>query len=285
MFSPDRHAGWKCAALLGALWLAACGDLPRPLAPETKPLAEPLLLPPDRAGVLVTPIVGLPGEAGERLAEALAEALRNAEVPADTRARNAGSLLLVTAVRANDGGGQRIEADLYRPDGTRAARHAAALPRGAAPASRDAWSEPAREIALAMVAALATPVGRVAGPPKPIVIGAISGPPPQEANILARALAYNLQRARVAVAEAPNDEALQLAGEIAVAPKNRLERRLRIRWMIRQPDGSVVGDVQQENDVPVDLLERAWPEIALAIAEGAADGIANLLRQSDGGRP
>ena len=285
MFLPDRQGGWRCAAIVGAIWLAACGDIPRPLAPETKPLTESLLLPPDRAGVLVTPIVGLPGEAGETLAEALAEALRNADVPADTRARNAGSLLLVSAVRASDDGARRLEVDLYRPDGTRAARYVAALPRAVAPSSRDAWGEPAREVAEAMIAALSTPVGRVAGPAKSLVIGAISGPPPAEANILARALAYNLQRARVAVAEAPNEGALQLAGEVAVAPKNRLERRLRVRWVVRHPDGSVVGDVQQENDVPVALLERAWPEIALAIAEGAADGIANLVRQSDGGRP
>jgi len=89
----------------------------------------------------------------------------------------------------------------------------------------------------------------------------------------------------VAMVAAPNDEALRLAGEVVVGPKNRLERRLRVRWVVRRPDGSVVGDVRQENDVPVEMLERAWPEIALAIAEGAADGIANLLRESDRGRP
>ena len=285
MFSPNPPARRICAALLSLVWPAACGDLPRPLAPEAKPLTESLLLPPDRAGVLVTPVVGISGEAGEALAEALAAALRKADVPADTRAHNAGSLLMVSTVRATGGDARRLDVDLYRPDGTRAARHEAALPRAGAPPNRESWTEPAREVAEAMVAALATPVGRLAGPPKPLVIGAISGPPLEEANVLARALAYNLQRARVAMVAAPNDEALRLAGEVVVGPKNRLERRLRVRWVVRRPDGSVVGDVRQENDVPVEMLERAWPEIALAIAEGAADGIANLLRESDRGRP
>jgi hypothetical protein len=80
---------WPAALALLAL-LAGCGDLPRPFQPEVK--AMPMVRPvsPEAAAVLrektavaVQPVVNLPAEGGERLAAAMAVALRNEGVAAD----------------------------------------------------------------------------------------------------------------------------------------------------------------------------------------------------------
>lgn len=87
---------WLCkflrlpAALALLAVLAGCGDLPRPFQPEAK--AMPVVRPvsPEAAAILrekvavaVQPVANLPAEGGERLAAAMAVALRNEGVAAD----------------------------------------------------------------------------------------------------------------------------------------------------------------------------------------------------------
>jgi hypothetical protein len=70
--------------------LAGCGDLPRPFQPEAKALPVVRPVSPEAAALLrekvavaVQPVANLPAEGGERLAAAMAVALRNEGVAAD----------------------------------------------------------------------------------------------------------------------------------------------------------------------------------------------------------
>jgi hypothetical protein len=87
---------WLCnflrlpVALMLLAVLAGCGDLPRPFQPEAK--AMPVVRPvsPEAAAMLrekvavaVQPVANLPAEGGDRLAAAMAVALRNEGVAAD----------------------------------------------------------------------------------------------------------------------------------------------------------------------------------------------------------
>jgi hypothetical protein len=73
--------------------LAACGPLPRPFQPEVKPRNELLTLD-DSAGIVVLPLDGLVEVAPAEASQALAEALRERNVPATTRGGNRASRYL-----------------------------------------------------------------------------------------------------------------------------------------------------------------------------------------------
>ncbi len=49
-------------------------------------------------------------------------------------------------------------------------------------------------------------------------------------------------------------------------------------WTLSLPDGTEVGQVAQENMIAAGALKGRWGAIAVAIADGAADGIAELVR-------
>jgi hypothetical protein len=80
----------RIAVLLLPAVLAGCGDLPRPFQPEAKalPVVRPVspeaaALMREEAAVAIQPIANLPAEGGERLAAAMAVALRNEGVAAE----------------------------------------------------------------------------------------------------------------------------------------------------------------------------------------------------------
>ena len=41
-----------------------------------------------------------------------------------------------------------------------------------------------------------------------------------------------------------------------------------------------LGQVQQQNDVTSEFLEKAWPEMASGVANGAAEGLADLIERA-----
>ncbi|MCH7651536.1 MAG: hypothetical protein IIA63_10325, partial [Nitrospinae bacterium] len=75
------------AALLAALLLGACGDLPKPFAHQG-PTDDALLQLEDSAGIVVAPPAGAPPHTGARLADAVTEALGAVNVPASVGGGN-----------------------------------------------------------------------------------------------------------------------------------------------------------------------------------------------------
>jgi hypothetical protein len=55
--------------------------------------------------------------------------------------------------------------------------------------------------------------------------------------------------------------------------------QLQVIWRLVGEDGQEIGSVKQANPVPAELLEKQFPALAVAIAEGGADGLVALLSQ------
>ena len=107
-------------ALLAAL--AACQPLPHPFADSAPPPDSPLMTPPDSAGVVVEAVSGAPKETAQDLADAMATALQDNDVPASTDARNSKSYVLKGKATANDAGNGKLRVtvawEMHNPDGS-----------------------------------------------------------------------------------------------------------------------------------------------------------------------
>ena len=55
------------------------------------------------------------------------------------------------------------------------------------------------------------------------------------------------------------------------------KQHVKIVWHVRHGDGSEIGTVAQENDVPEGLLDGPWGDVAFTIAVAAQDGIMQLV--------
>lgn len=270
--------------LLLALPAAACQPLPHPFAGDVPPAA--LLSPRDSAGIYVAPVAGASSPIAGDIAEAMAKALRDADIPASTRGRNKGSYELRGAAREQTLPDDRIEVsvdwELLAADG-RSLGHAPV----AAEQSPDAGDTVAPAIAAKAAPAIRKlvqdePPAAAAQPDPAVSLRPVTGAPGDGGRSLTRAMEDALRRARVALA-APGGGApsFVLTGTVTMSPADASkQQRVRIGWALLRGDGREIGQVSQENAVPAGSLDGAWGDIAYAVATAAAPGVVALIERA-----
>ena len=268
------------------LLLAACQPLPHPFD-DARALPPPAALqPPDSVGVRVLPASGANSPFGAAMAEALAKALRAADVPASTEAGNRGSFRLETSADETVAAGRerialrwtlRDSGGAVRGSGTAAREVASAsLPAGGDAVAASLAKEAAPEIAKLVAGDAPPPAGNV---PALVALGGVSGAPGDGGTALARAIGAALGHAGVELGAASAPSRFALTCEVAVAPAEPGKELVTVRWVLAS-GGRVLGQVSQQNTVLAGSLDRDWGEIAYAVAGAAAPGIAELVTRA-----
>jgi hypothetical protein len=275
---------------IGALLLAlsACQPLPHPFEDSAPPPNSPLMTPPDSAGVVVPPIIGAPGTTARDLADAMATALQDNDVPASTGARNRGSFVLQGKASTSDGGSGKLRVtvawEMRAADGTVSGQQEAS-----ATMTPSAWQDGGAGITdLVGPAApeLAKLIESKAPPPLAttdplIAVRNATGAPGDGGQALATAMAAALRRSQVSLADFPGAVPNYIVEvTVAVAPPLSGKQKVTIAWTLERPDGAQVGQVKQENAVNAGSLDRVWGLTAYDAANAAAPGIAALVEEA-----
>jgi hypothetical protein len=278
----------RVAAFLFAIALAACqgGGLSSPVSHANA--VTPALTPPDSAGILVLPVSGAPSPAATDIAQAMADALQQADVLASTSASNQRSFRLsstVTTLAAGDGG------DAIFITWTLADANGRKLggAESNTTASEASWARGGDDIARALanpaVPVLAKLIESDAPLPQgnvnPVVaLGSVSGAPGDGDVALARAMGAALGRVHVELADPGGKPDYTLSGSVEVSAPSGPNQKVKVSWALLRPDGSEVGRVNQENAVPAGSLDRFWGDIAYAVTAAAAPGVRQLIEQA-----
>jgi hypothetical protein len=265
--------------------LAACQPLPHPFAEDVALPGSPVLTPRDGAGVVVAPVAGAPA-----LAEAIASALRDAEIPASAAGDgNKGSYHLFAATSDQPQSGGRssviVAWELHAAGGNRIGQGTADVE-----APSDAWRQGdqalVRDVANKAAPAIAQLVQDE--PPKAVALAEpllavrkVTGAPGDGGRALPRAMDFALRRVHVAVAEkADGRESFVLTGRVELSPPASGHQHVKVNWALLRADGSQIGEINQENAVPAGSLDGPWGDIAFAVANAAAPGVAQLIQRA-----
>ena len=275
-------------ALAAPMMVAACGSVPQPFRPpESAKKHNEFLLAPLGAGVVVRGIEGPVGWVGDALTQAMAEALREQGIVAGSKWSNQLSL------RLSGSGYQKLHEDgppelvmtwtLTDGEGTITERRetrttpadgfweqpTAAMFQDVAERNAEmviSWVDPTRQARTPV--ALKMPS---------LSIAPIEAAPGDGATSLARAVTLALGAERVPVLATGEGE-LFVTSRIEIVPAPDNTEDVNITWILSKPDGPEIGRVAQRNRIPAGQLNGRWGAIAVAIADGAADGIAGLAR-------
>ncbi|MBV8889973.1 MAG: hypothetical protein JO305_09925 [Alphaproteobacteria bacterium] len=278
-------AGPAAAAIALAVLAAACQPLPHPFAEDIPPPG--LLTVRDTIGVTVAPIDGEPVATAAKLGAAMARALQEHDIAATEQTTSLGSYQLygrVVAVprpknKASIVAYWRLRDPSGRPIGERKAQIDVPV---------RAWQDGAADAVASLAAASAT---QLAGllleePPKEAAGGGrirvrvrkVEGAPGDGRKSLAVAIASVLKRQDLEIVTDPKGKAdLYVDADVVVAGPKGGKQNVKIVWHVRRPDGSEIGTVGEENDVPSGLLNGPWGDVAYMVAISAGNGILQLV--------
>jgi len=263
--------------------LAGCQPLPQPFQPEqSRKESNPLLRLPDRAGVLVRPVAGLPPETAHALSAAVAAALVKRNIPAFTETGNRESLIMGGRVDKRDGIA-KIEWRLFeltqsQSEYKRIVTSAPAIPAPAA--GTDAIAPIADRAADAIAARIQNPAlrDRTATLKKRYLhVAPVSGAPDEAAAVLRSEIESALRRNAFRVSGTMRENSLIVSGSVDLSEGRAGKKRMSLDWTVSRPDGQELGKLSQSNDVDPVELDRDWPAIARGIAISAALGLRQLL--------
>ena len=270
------------------LLLVACQPLTQPFGGDRPPPMSPITSPPDSVGIVVAPVANAPPKAASALADAMAAALREQDVPADTKVGNQKSYRLAGKAEAKPQGDHVlivIDWELLGPDGHSLGHQNSS---GDAPAAdwRDGNPYLAKDLAAKIAPALARSVegdvpveAKISNPV--VAVRMTPGAPGDGEKSLTRQIAEALRHAGVTVKVKPDEkENFVLVGAVTIAPPDAGQQKVKVTWSLARTDGSQIGEVSQENAVPAGTLDGPWGDVAYAVASAAAGGIIELIERA-----
>ncbi len=272
------------AALLTLL--AACQPVPQPFAhdgPSTNPIIAPSS---DAGGVTVLSVSGAPEATAQTLLQAMTDSLADHDIPAATGSGNRLSRFVQASATVEPSGRSRLRVelvwDLFDRKGELLGSEKVARTVETA-----AWEQPNRRAlrtltdgAAAKIAALILdPDGkRGTSAVPPLHVHPVDGVEGSNAALLRRAMETALRRRSFTVYSQPEGAALVVSGRFTAGEAAGDRRPVEISWAVLDATGRELGKLTQRNQAPVAELESGWTALATVIAENAAGGVGELVR-------
>ncbi len=279
-------------AVLCAVGLTACGDYPTPFKGRPGAEAERLAQPTAPLLVVIPPdATSMPRDARAMLAEDLAKALQEHEVPAVSNHPVASAWQLVTRLEAR---GNTVVPIFAIVDNTGKSHGTAE----GAPASADAWvvSSPDMMQRVAVDAApkiidllvsiritrdMANPNSMLNRAPRAVVAD-VTGAPGDGNEALTRLVREHLKGYGVLVVADRTGADFLVTGSVKVTPIPNKKDRVEIVWTVSLPNGDERGKVVQLNEIPGGTLSHYWGEVAVVVATEAASGLNDVINRQSG---
>ncbi len=117
----------------------------------------------------------------------------------------------------------------------------------------------------------------LAGGPARIRFTRVVGAPGDGNTALASRMREFLSRHGYVMQEVSDGATFGLEGRVTMVAQPNAVQRVEIVWRVSRRDGEELGQVVQMNEVPANSLNRPWGDVAYVVAEEAAGGIRQVL--------
>ncbi len=267
--------------------MAGCQPLPHPFADDVPRRGAPILALRDSTSVAIAPIEGVPRATAEKLGQAMASALQEREIAASEKTASIGSYELIGRIQEIAAWRGKavlvVQWELRDSSGRQIGGHAERIEAAATDweaGNEDAIGRLAAASAVQVAAMLQDEVPTEAeiGGRTRLLVRAVAGAPGDGDQALVKSITEVLKKQDLAIVSDPKAAAdFVLDADVTVAKPRAGKQNVKIVWHVRRRDGSEIGTVGQENDVPAGLLDVAWGDVAYMVAVSAQDGIMTLV--------
>lgn len=271
--------------------LTGCGNLPAPFWGNPGATARRLVQPPAPMLAIPAPTQALlPASGSTMLADDLATALQNAEVPALARTPQPHDWQLLTKAERRPTGIVPVFVVRDPTGEEQGTVEGASVPLdawfGAAPATLKRTATEVSPRIVALLGSIRTARDRadpnsLLNRPAKVMVAQVKGAPGDGNLSLTRHMRQQLGQYGAVVQTTATGADFSVEGEVVVVPIPRNQQRVEIQWYVRNARGDERGRVVQLNEIPAGTLDGFWGDVAVVVAAEAAGGINDvLIRQS-----
>lgn len=111
---------------------------------------------------------------------------------------------------------------------------------------------------------------------------AVSGAPSDGNRQLFSGMRRALGSSRIVITDKSGADTFSVSAEVTLTPIDDRSTQLAIKWLLKDPSGKEIGNVEQSNAVPVAATRGSWAGFGDIVAAAAVEGILALLDKATG---
>jgi hypothetical protein len=113
-----------------------------------------------------------------------------------------------------------------------------------------------------------------------VMVAPITGAPSDGNRQLFSGMRRALGSHKIVVIDKAGPDTFTVAGKVELAQVDERVGRLVIKWVLRDPTGKEVGELEQANNVPMASARGSWSGFADVVGMAAVEGILELLEKA-----
>ena len=144
--------------------------------------------------------------------------------------------------------------------------------------------EPPPEVTTAMAAAN-VPGSAPTPPPQQqpqvkVMVAPVTGAPSDGNRQLYSGMRRALGSSKIVIVDAAGPDVFTVVGTVNLTPIDDQKGQLVVKWLVKDPAGKNVGDLEQANPVPLAAAKGSWAGFGDIVATAASEGVLELLEKA-----
>lgn len=113
-----------------------------------------------------------------------------------------------------------------------------------------------------------------------VLVAAVTGAPSDGNRQLTSGMRRALGSSKLVIVDQAEEGAFTVVGTVNMTPIDDRMARLVVKWIVKDPAGRNVGDIEQSNPVPLAAAKGSWAGFGDIVASAASEGVLQLLEQA-----
>jgi hypothetical protein len=143
------------------------------------------------------------------------------------------------------------------------------------------------QVAAATAAAAAATAGTPQAQQQPqrppqikVLVEPVTGAPSDGNKQLHSGMRRALGSSKIVIVDAPGPDVFSVMGTVTLTPIDDQRGQLVVKWLLKDPAGRKIGDIEQGNPVPLAAARGSWTGFGDIVATAASEGILELLEKA-----
>ncbi len=128
-----------------------------------------------------------------------------------------------------------------------------------------------------------TPTPVAAKPAEPqlkVFVVQVTGAPSDGNRQLTSGMRRALGSSKLVIVDQADGEAFSVVGTVNLTQIDERTGKLVVKWVVKDPAGKTVGDIEQANPVPMAAAKGSWAGFGDIVASAASEGVLELLEKA-----